>query len=514
MNGGNGEQALLQQNNDDKLKNEEEGTTFVAGENSWLCVYTVMISVSSVMLSTGLGAAIINCQLPFLKAFYNASYQEKYNESISESTMVVLESCTGSGMLFGGLFGAMSITLVLQMLSRKQALIFINILNTLGVAICCLGGWFFQSPYPIIFGRILTGFFAGCGMNLTPIIVAETATLARTAFYLSMIGVNLSLGGVLGLCTAFLSMEWQVVLIFAALPSVIYLLSSPFLPDTPFNFVLAGKRSEAANTLRRLRMNISETEVEKTLNAIEEEHKRSTGNNESISLVEIFQSPYYRRLLFVVVMVFMQSQLCGINAVGLYTVNIFHDTAGFDYYTAFVATAVIFAIQFLVAAFGSVAIHWWGTKKLNVYTSFTMSLSLSLLTAALYTYETVPAMKYISIISVGVYINAWACGVNITLFPMVTAYTTGPTRESAFKFAGIIFWILSWFVGFIGPFLWAENSLYHGAFIPFAVMNLLFAVYVLICLPETGGKTPDEIQEIIQKRGKPTNGSNPTDELL
>ena len=40
--------------------------------------------------------------------------------------------------------------------------------------------------------------------DLTPIIVAETATLARTAFYLSMIGVNLSLGGVLGLCTAFL----------------------------------------------------------------------------------------------------------------------------------------------------------------------------------------------------------------------------------------------------------------------------------------------------------------------
>jgi len=166
-----------------------------------------------------------------------------------------------------------------------------------------------------------------------------------------------------------------------------------------------------------------------------------------------------------------------------------------------------------VAVFGSVAVHWWGTKKLNVITSFTMSGSLFLVTAALYTYEAVPAMKYFTIIGVAIYIIAWAGGVNLTLFPMVTAYTTGPTRESAFKFAGIIFWILSWFVGFIGPFLWAKNSLYHAAFVPFAVCNLLFAVYVLLCLPETGGKTPDEIQNIIQKKST-ANGTSATDELL
>ena len=45
--------------------------------------------------------------------------------------------------------------------------------------------------------------------------------------------------------------------------------------------------------------------IEKTLDAIEEEHKLS-GTREIVPLMEMFRSPYYRRVLIVVVLVFAQ----------------------------------------------------------------------------------------------------------------------------------------------------------------------------------------------------------------
>ena len=54
---------------------------------------------------------------------------------------------------------------------------------------------------------------------------------------------------------------WPVLLSFANFPSLIYLVSSPFLPDTPSYFILTGKRTQAAKTLTRLRKNISQVSV-------------------------------------------------------------------------------------------------------------------------------------------------------------------------------------------------------------------------------------------------------------
>ena len=105
----------------------------------------------------------------------------------------LLNSLTVSSMLIGGLFGAMSITTILSLLSRKQSLTFLNCLNTAGVILCCLGGWFLRSPEALIIGRVLMGFFAGCGMSksdpvlLTGILVPLLCMLRRPLAFYSMI---------------------------------------------------------------------------------------------------------------------------------------------------------------------------------------------------------------------------------------------------------------------------------------------------------------------------------------
>lgn len=209
----------------------------------------------------------------------------------------------------------------------------------------------------------------------------------------------------------------------------------------------------------------------------------------------MFRKRGYRRQLFLVVMVFMESQFCGINGIGMYTDMIFKN-AGFEESSATIASMVVYTVQFLLALAGSKAVDLWGPRRLSIFWSLVMTLALVLLTISMATFKSAPVMVYFSVVAVTVYVLAWACGPNITLFPLLAALTTEPTRATSFKFGGGLFWIASWFVGFIPVYL--TKGLGPYAYVPFAVCNLFFTVFFYLKLPETRGKTTDEIQRLVQ----------------
>lgn len=77
----------------------------------------------------------------------------------------LLASLVVSMLLAGGFFGAISIGFLLKVLTRKNAMILMNLTNVLAVLIMTLGGWFAQSYEAIIIGRFVMGLFSGFGMS-------------------------------------------------------------------------------------------------------------------------------------------------------------------------------------------------------------------------------------------------------------------------------------------------------------------------------------------------------------
>jgi len=145
---------------------------------------------------------------------------------------------------------------------------------------------------------------------------------------------------------------------------------------------------------------------------------------------------------------------------------------------------------------GSYVIDKSGPKRPNYVSSFVMSVSLVVLVVTMSLTKQLNSLKYVSVVAVTVFVLSWACGVNLTLFPLLAAYTSDKTREVAFALGSGVFWFFSWLVSFV--FLYMLVAMKQYTFLPFAAANFLFAAYVLLRMPETQGKSPQEIVDIIQ----------------
>ncbi|CAK8676740.1 solute carrier family 2, facilitated glucose transporter member 1-like [Clavelina lepadiformis] len=480
------------------LKKDE--TSSAPLQNSNFCMYALLVSVSSVMMSTGIAVGALNALMTgVLQDFYNTTYSDRYGETMNKETWDLNLALTVSMMLAGGFVGALSIRFILACLSRKQSMIVMNMTNIASVLLIVVGGRLIPSYEAMIVGRFIMGLASGFGMNLIPIVVAEICSFSRQPFYLSLIGLNLSFGGVVGLVLGFAKVLgtkelWPYLLSVSALPSLIYLVSSPWLPESPSYLLRNGKRESAFKTLKKLRASPKNEEIDRDLNAIDAFHK-SAGAAQQISLSEIFRSKRYVRQLILVIVVFIQAQLCGINGVGMYTNMIFIE-AGFQGDQATTASTIVYIVQLVVAFVGSAAIDRFGPKRLNIISSACMAASLFVLTVSWGTVTTVPWMSYVIVAAVSIYVLTWAGGENVALFPMLGAFTNGLNRETFYLFGGGIFWIFSWLVSFITPYFIAWMNFY--AFLPFAFLNVFFLGYVLIFIPETRGKTTAEIEKFVQ----------------
>ena len=61
--------------------------------------------------------------------------------------------------------GALSIDVILKIMSRKNSMVVMNLTNIVAVATMTIGGWFGPSYEAIIIGRFIMGLFSGFGMS-------------------------------------------------------------------------------------------------------------------------------------------------------------------------------------------------------------------------------------------------------------------------------------------------------------------------------------------------------------
>jgi len=472
-------------------------------QNSWLCTITIVLSVSAVMLSTGISVGSFNSATNNLIKFFNQTYQERNNgTSITEDAAISFIANGGSIMLAGGFFGSSFSFLVLPYLGRKSSVMLMNFVNLVSVMLVSVTTFRLKSYEALIVGRAVFGLCSGFGMNLIPLLVSEIATPEKQAFYLSLIGVNLSAGGLIGLCMGFEQIlgayEYTSLLLsLQGIPSIAYFIASKWLPDSPYTLIRQGRRDDAVSTLKKLRTEISLQEINNQLDAIHRhQNQASSGSAKRVTIPQMFTNKNNRRIMFTLLILYIQAQLCGINGIGMYSNELFKQ-AGYSPLDAQKASAIVYLLQFLTAFIGSIGVDKLGPKILNVTSSLVMATSLVVLVISMtFTSDENAWLKYLSVAAVATFIVFWACGVNLTLFPMLAAHSTDETRESGFAVGGAVFWFFSWFVAFIFMFMlqaWAQWT-----FFPFICFNFAFALYVLFALPDTGGRAAQQVTDLVE----------------
>jgi sugar porter (SP) family MFS transporter len=271
-----------------------------------------------------------------------------------------------------------------------------------------------------------------------------------------------------------------------AVPSVIFLVFALVLPESPRWLVKAGKADKALPTLKRIGGEEYASEeianIQATLDDV----------SEKVDYKALFH-PKFRNVLIIGIVIAVFQQWCGINTVFNYAEEIF-TAAGYgvsDTLFNIVITGSVNLIFTLVAMF---TVDRWGRKKLMVLGSIGLGITYLLLGAAFFFELKGIAVLSLVIIAIAIYAMSLA---PIT-WVILSEIFPNRIRGAAMALATFALWVACFILTYTFPLLNASLGA-AGTFWVYAGICLAGFVFILTRIPETKGKSLEDIEKELVK---------------
>ncbi|XP_068179713.1 solute carrier family 2, facilitated glucose transporter member 3 [Antennarius striatus] len=451
------------------------------------CVATAVIG----SIQFGYNTGVINAPEQKLRRFFQNVSMERSGEPFSTGANTMVWSFAVAIFSVGGMIGSFSVGAMVNKFGRRKSMLLANILAFLGGGLMGLSA-LAQSYEMVIIGRLIIGVFCGLSTGLTPMYVGEISpTAVRGAF-----GTLHQLGVVIGILVAqILGLEfllgsdalWPLLLALTILPALMQSIMLPFCPESPrYLLIVLNEEEEARKALVRLR---DSEDVSDDIQEMKEEGMRMA-MEKKVTILELFRSPNYRQPIIIAIVLQLSQQLSGINAVFYYSTGIF-DKAGVTqpiYATigAGVVNTVFTVVSlFLVERAGRRTLHLIGLAGMAVC-ALIMTISLSLVT-------TNQSLSYLAIVAVFGFVASFEMGPGpIPWFIVAELFSQGP-RPAAIAIAGFSNWTANFLVGL--SFKKLEELCGPYVFIIFTVLLIIFFIFTYLRVPETRGRTFDDIAQ-------------------
>ncbi|XP_041649793.1 solute carrier family 2, facilitated glucose transporter member 1 [Cheilinus undulatus] len=466
------------------------------------CVSTAVIG----SLQFGYNTGVINAPEQKLRRFFQNVSMERYGEPFTQGTNTMVWSFAVAIFSVGGMIGSFSVGAMVNKFGRRKSMLLANILALLGGGLMGLSV-VSRSFEIVIVGRLIIGVFCGLCTGLTPMYVGEiTPTAVRGAF-----GTLHQLGVVIGILVAqIFGLEsllgsdtlWPLLLALTILPAVLQTILLPFCPESPrYLLIILNQEEEARKALVRLR---GCEDVSDDIQEMKEEGMKMA-MEKKVTILELFRSQNYRQPIIIAIILQLSQQLSGINAVFYYSTGIFA-TAGVTqpiYATigAGVVNTVFTVVSlFLVERAGRRTLHLIGLAGMAVC-ALLMTISLSLVKAT-------PGLSYLAIVAVFGFVASFEMGPGpIPWFIVAELFSQGP-RPAAMAVSGFSNWTANFLVGLGFPKL--EELCGPYVFIIFMVLLIIFFIFTFLRVPETKGRTFDDIaQGFASSAGKAATSPDP-----
>ncbi|XP_006804273.1 solute carrier family 2, facilitated glucose transporter member 1-like isoform X1 [Neolamprologus brichardi] len=453
-------------------------------------------------LQFGYNTGVINAPEMKLKSFFNVTWYKRYNENIDHGVCTIVWSVAVSIFSVGGMVGSFSVGVIANRFGRRRSMILVNSLAVIGGLL--MGFSTICSSYEmVIAGRLVIGLFCGLFTGLTPMYVGEVSpTPLRGAFgTLHQLGVvvGILIAQIFGL-EALLGSDnlWPLLLALTVAPAVLQCILLPFCPESPrFLLINLKQEEEARNVLVRLR---GSEDVSKDLQEMKEESAKMA-KEKKVTIAELFRTAAYRQPLFVAVMLQLSQQLSGINAVFYYSTGIFSSAGVEKPIYATIGAGVVNTIFTIVSLF---LVEKAGRRTLHLLGLGGMAVSALLMTVSLLL-DKIPGMSYVAILAVMLFVAMFELGPGpIPWFIVAELFSQGP-RPAAMALAGCCNWTANFLVGMSFPTL--QGWLGPWVFLIFTGLLIVFFIFTFIKVPETKGKTFDEIARGFSSAAPPSSSA-------
>ncbi|XP_073540912.1 solute carrier family 2, facilitated glucose transporter member 3-like [Phyllobates terribilis] len=451
-------------------------------------------------LQFGYNTGVINAPEEIIKAFYKATYIHRYRTPMSEGMLTSLWSLSVAIFSVGGMFGSLSVGYFANRFGRRNSMLLVNIAALVGGALMALSkiAWSFEM---LIIGRFIIGIFSGFCTGLVPMYIGE---LAPTA-YRGALGTLNQLGIVVGILIAqIFGLEvilgsttfWPLLLGLTVLLSVLQCGLLPFCPESPRYLLIVKKEHEQAETiLQKLRGTL---DVASDIEEMKEEGHRMA-QEKPVSFIELFRSSQYRQPIIIAIVLQLSQQLSGINAVFYYSTNIFKAASVPNPVYATIGAGVVNTVFTVVSLLvveraGRRTLHLVGLGGMAVF-ALIMTISLKLNNDG-----QVIGWSYVSIAAVFGFVALFEIGPGpIPWFIVAELFSQGP-RPAAMAVSGCSNWTANFLVGMLFPY--AQKGCGPFVFLIFMGFLIIFFIFTFFKVPETKGRTFEEIAQEFQKKSR------------
>uniref|UniRef100_A0A672FNX3 Solute carrier family 2, facilitated glucose transporter member 1-like n=1 Tax=Salarias fasciatus TaxID=181472 RepID=A0A672FNX3_SALFA len=474
--------------------------------------FPLLMSVGTAVIGSlqfGYNTGVINAPQKVIENFINETWNQRYNDQITPGSLTAIWSISVAIFSVGGIFGSFSVGLFVNRLGRRNSMLMANILAFIAAAL--MGFSKMASSWEmLIIGRFVVGLYSGLSTGFVPMYVGEVSPTALrgalgTLHQLGIV-VGILIAQVFGLTSIMGNDDlWPLLLGFTFIPAVIQCALLPLCPESP-RFLLINKNEEnkAKSVLKKLR---GTTDVSSDMQEMKEE-SRQMMREKKVTILELFRSPLYRQPLIVAVILQLSQQLSGINAVFYYSTRIFEKAGVAQPVYATIGAGAVNTAFTVVSLF---VVERAGRRSLHLLGLLGMAGAAVLMTIALALLEQYKWMSYLSIVAIFAFVAFFEIGPGpIPWFIVAELFSQGP-RPSAIAVAGFSNWTANFIVGM--GFQYVEELCGPYVFVIFTVLLLMFFIFTYFKVPETKGRTFDEIAAGFRQTAAPGGEKHSPEEL-
>ncbi|XP_042194904.1 solute carrier family 2, facilitated glucose transporter member 2 isoform X1 [Callorhinchus milii] len=403
----------------------------------------------------------------------------------------------------GGMISSFFIGWIADKLGRLKAMQVVTSLAMVGsllMGLAKLG----PSHVLVIVGRSLTGLYCGLISGLVPIYIGEIApTSLRGALgtlHQLAIVTGILISQVLGLHFLLGNDAWWPLLLgLSGAPAVLQCCLLPFCPESPrYLYINLGQEEAAKNSLQQL---LGPCNTDKDIAEMKKE-KDEIQREKKVSIPQLFYNSSYRQPIIVALVLHLAQQFSGINAIFYYSTSIFA-VAGVshpDY-----ATIGVGAVNMIATAVSVFLVERAGRRSLFMLGLAGMCLCAVAMTVGQVLQHSITWMSFVSMSAIFLFIVFFEIGPGPIAWFIVAELFSQGTRPAAMTVAGFCNWTCNFIVGMCFPYMAKLCGPY--VFIIFAGLLFGFTLFTYFKVPETRGKTFEEIAQEFRRKKRPGKAS-------
>ncbi|XP_020086856.1 sugar transporter ERD6-like 16 [Ananas comosus] len=392
-------------------------------------------------------------------------------------------SIFGSILTIGAMIGAVTSGRIADFIGRKKAMRI--------AALICIVGWlaiyFAKGALMLYFGRLSSGYGIGVLSYVVPIFIAEIAPKNLRGGLATLNQLLICTGASVSFIVGTL-VTWRTLVSIGVVPCIVLLVGLFFIPESPRWLAKVGQQKEFQVALRKLRGKNADITEEATEI---QEYIESLQNLPQANLLQLFQSQHIRAVIVGVGLMVFQ-QLGGVNGVGFYASQIFV-SAGFS--SGNLGTILMGCIQVPVTMLGAILMDRSGRRPLLMISAtgtfagtFLTGLSFYLKGQGVCA-EWVPTLALSGIL---VYMGAFSIGMGAVPWVIMSEIFSINIKAIGGSLVTLVNWFGSFAISYAFNFLMTWSS--AGTFFLFSAVSAVTVLFVARVVPETKGKTLEEIQ--------------------